>query len=117
MSALSERDVFSVAPRLDETQLLVRDIFAQFFHAEVPSSRVRAADATHGFDRALWRAFEQMGGPVVSLPLSAGGGGGSLTDAALVGMECGRVLAPLPYAEVASTGPPFGKVGAGLRTR
>ena len=40
-----------------------------------------------------------MGGPRLSLPEAAGGGGGSLLDAALVGFEAGRRLAPIAYAD------------------
>ncbi|MCU1656473.1 MAG: Acyl-CoA dehydrogenase fadE12, partial [Pseudonocardiales bacterium] len=99
---MNREQLFSLAPYLDEVRLLVQESFADFFEREVPSSRVRAADATHGVDHELWRAFVNLGGPQVSLPEDLGGGGGTLLDAVLIGVECGRALAPIPFAESVS---------------
>ena len=84
--------------QLDEMQQLVESTFADFFRREVPITRVRQADDTAGFDAALWRAFCALGGERVATST----GGGTLIDAVIIGMEVGRRLAPIPYADVAA---------------
>jgi alkylation response protein AidB-like acyl-CoA dehydrogenase len=108
MTTVSE-PLFAITHHLDKVQQLVRESFAGFFRRECPSDRVRAADATGGFDAALWSAFTKLGGQAAGLPEDLGGAGGSLIEAVLIAMECGRRLAPLPYAESACA--------AGLRAR
>ncbi|MEW6473535.1 MAG: acyl-CoA dehydrogenase [Actinomycetota bacterium] len=85
----------------DEQELMVQT-FRSFFRREVPLSLVRAAATSGSVDRGLWERFIAMGGHTVALPVKLGGGGGSLVDAALVGFEAGRVLAPIPYADTAA---------------
>lgn len=80
-------------------QRLMVDTFRAFFGKESTADAVRAADKTGGHDAALWAGFSALGGPLLSLPEGAGGGGGSLLDAALVGIEAGRRLAPIAYAD------------------
>jgi alkylation response protein AidB-like acyl-CoA dehydrogenase len=82
----------------DEQRLMV-DTFAAFFAKESSVDAVRAADGTGGHDAGLWARFCALGGPRLSLPEPAGGGGGSLLDAVLVGLEAGRRLAPIGYAD------------------
>ena len=82
-----------------DEQRLVTDTFRAFFGKESPADAVRAADGTGGHDAGLWSGFAVLGGPLLSLPEAAGGGGGSLLDAALVGLEAGRRLAPIAYAD------------------
>src|SRR2546421_620865 len=79
-------------------QALMVDSFRTFFAKECPTARVRHADDTHGFDHALWTRFGELGGPLASVA-EPHGGGGSLLDALLVGMEAGRCLAPIGYAD------------------
>src|SRR3989442_12758981 len=79
-------------------QALMVDSFRTFFDKECPPARVRRADHTHGFDHALWARFGDVGGQLVSVA-EPHGGGGSLLDALLVGIEVGRRLAPIAYAE------------------
>jgi alkylation response protein AidB-like acyl-CoA dehydrogenase len=82
---------------LDYQDLMV-DSFHGFFAKECPGARVRQADEAGGFDRRLWDQFGELGGPLLSVP-EPHGGGGSLLDALLVGIEAGRRLAPIAYAE------------------
>ena len=96
------RTLFVGDVQLGDEQRMVRDAFARFFKREVPPSRVRDADQANGFDTALWHAYCAMGGDGLAVPSERGGGGGSLLDAVLVGVECGRCLAPIPFAETAS---------------
>lgn len=79
-------------------QVLMVESFHGFFAKECPASRVRQADGTGGFDRQLWDRFAELGGPLVSVP-EPHGGAGSLLDAVLIGIEAGRRLAPIGYAE------------------
>ena len=88
--------------QLSDEQRMVREAFAKFFLREATPTRVREADDTHGFDPALWQAFCAVGGDGLGVPVERGGSGGGLLDAALVGLECGRRLAPIPFAETAS---------------
>jgi alkylation response protein AidB-like acyl-CoA dehydrogenase len=80
-------------------QRLMVDTFRAFFGKESTAEAVRAADKTGGHDAGLWTGFSAMGGSRLSVPEAAGGGGGSLLDAALVGLEAGRRLAPIAYAD------------------
>jgi alkylation response protein AidB-like acyl-CoA dehydrogenase len=82
---------------LTDDQQLVVDTFAAFFAKESSVEAVRAADAIGGHDATLWARFCALGGPLLSLPESAGGGGGTLLDATLVALEAGRRLAPISY--------------------
>jgi alkylation response protein AidB-like acyl-CoA dehydrogenase len=87
-------------PRSPESSGVTR-AFRGFFARSCTADTVRRADATHGFDAALWDAFAHLGGISASLPEPAGGGG-TLQDARLIGAECGRCVAPLPYADAVS---------------
>ena len=93
----SERTLVDL--ELTDEQRLMVDTFAAFFAKESSVGAVRASDTTDGHDADLWARFCGLGGPLLSLPEPAGGGGGSLLDAALVGFEAGRRLAPIGYAD------------------
>lgn len=82
---------------LDDYQDLTVKTFRDFFGRHATSTRVRETEDA-GHDAGLWNRFAEMGGPTLSLPEPVGGGG-SLLDAALVGIESGRCVAPIPYAE------------------
>lgn len=84
---------------LVEYQELMVKTFGDFFARNASAEAVRSAEGTNGFDAQLWRHFVELGGPSLSIQEDAGGGGGTLVDAALVGIESGRRLAPMPYAE------------------
>jgi alkylation response protein AidB-like acyl-CoA dehydrogenase len=86
---------------LSESQELLRDTVARLFAEQSTSAQVRAAEASGGFDRALWDRVVSMG--LVGMRAAAGNES-SLLDAALVAEEAGRHLAavPLPEAIVAA---------------
>jgi len=83
----------------EPTRAEVAAAFRAFLAHACPAGIVRRAEDTHGVDAALWAAFTDLGGVGASLPESAGGGGGSLHDARVIGAECGRRIAPIPYVE------------------
>lgn len=82
---------------LEDYQDLTVKTFRDFFGRHATSTRVRETECT-GHDSGLWTKFAGLGGPTLSLPEPAGGGG-NLLDATLVGIESGRHVAPIPYAE------------------
>lgn len=88
---------------LDEAQLLLTRTFADFFSRECPSSLVREAEQ-QGFPAALWESFAALGATAMGLPENAGGLELGLLELCLVADAAGKVLAPLPFVEVASAG-------------
>lgn len=107
---------------LAEEQVAVRDAFRDFFTAQCPPSRVRAAEPL-GYDAKLWRQFAELGGTTMGLPQDAGGDGAGLLDLVIVAEEAGAALAPVPFAEHTATAraiaalgsPPEGPVTLALR--
>jgi alkylation response protein AidB-like acyl-CoA dehydrogenase len=83
---------------LAEEQQAVRDAFREFFTAECPTSRVRAAEPL-GYDATLWSQLAELGAGTMGLPESAGGDGAGLLDLVVVAEEAGAALAPVPFAE------------------
>jgi alkylation response protein AidB-like acyl-CoA dehydrogenase len=88
---------FPESPERSEVATAFRDFLTRTCAAQV----VRQADETNGFDADLWEAFVRLGGINASLPEPAGGGG-TVHDARLIGAECGRRVAPIPYADAVS---------------
>lgn len=88
---------------LNESQVILVDTFNDFFTNECPPSLVRETEEI-GFSAGLWLKFSEMGAPGMGLPESAGGLGLELLELCLVASASGKVLAPLPFAEVASAG-------------
>ncbi len=84
--------------RLCEYQQLMVKAFRDLF-AGASVEAARSAEVTGGFDTQLWKQFVDMDGASLSIAEACGGGGGTLVDAALVGMESGRFVAPIPYAD------------------
>lgn len=82
----------------DDAQRMVSDLFGGFFRDRSTSTDIRAAADAGGVDLALWRGLQELGGDRVALADS----GGSMLDACLVGIEAGRYLAPVPYAQSAA---------------
>ncbi|HEY9418248.1 MAG TPA: acyl-CoA dehydrogenase family protein [Pseudonocardia sp.] len=83
---------------LEDYQRMTAESFRSLFAQHVIPDHLRELDTA--YDAALLRRFVDMGGVDLSLPEEAGGGGGRLVDAVLVGMEVGRSLAPIPYADL-----------------
>ena len=70
----------------------------QFF-AEKSGTEVVAQAEIGGLPAGLWSAAVELGLPLVGLPESVGGSGGSLLDAVTVQRAAARHAAPLPLAE------------------
>ncbi len=70
----------------------------QFF-AEKSGTEVVAQAEIDGLPSELWNAAVELGLPLVGLPESVGGSGGSLLDAVTVQRAAARHAAPLPLAE------------------
>ncbi|WP_019873044.1 acyl-CoA dehydrogenase family protein [Sporichthya polymorpha] len=82
---------------LEDYQDLTVKTFRDFFARHATPNRVRETEGS-GHDADLWKKFTDLGGATLSVS-EPGGGGGNLLDAALVGIEAGRSVAPIPYAE------------------
>lgn len=83
---------------LTESQAMLRDTVSRLFSVESTMQRVRAAEGTGGFDRALWEQVVALG--LAGMRASeAEQGGSSLLDAALVAEQAGRHLVSVPLVE------------------
>ena len=65
---------------------------------------VGEAERTRPWDEKLWRALEQAGLPLISVPTAGGGSGGSLEQAAVVLYSAGEHAVSVPLAETALLG-------------
>jgi alkylation response protein AidB-like acyl-CoA dehydrogenase len=84
---------------LTDEQEMMRDTFARFLDEHSSTARVRKAQETGGFDRALWQGLAQLGAFAMRVPEDAGGMDLGLFDAALFMEEAGRTLVSGPLAE------------------
>ncbi len=84
---------------LTDDQEMMRDMFARFLDENSSIARVRAAEASGGFDAALWKGLAEQGALAIRAPESAGGLGLGLFDAVVLMEEAGRTLASGPLAE------------------
>ncbi len=104
-SAISSRAVASgsqgrpaVDTALDDTQRLLRDSIREYLTREVPFDRIRQLELDGGIDEELWRYLATSG--FLGLPFAEPiGGGGSLTDLAVVLEELTARAAVIPYME------------------
>jgi 3-oxochol-4-en-24-oyl-CoA dehydrogenase len=83
---------------LSDSQILLKDTVARLFSVESTMARVRAAEKTGGFDRALWNEIVALGLPGMRAADSTEGGS-SLLEAALVAEQAGRHLLSAPLVE------------------
>jgi 3-oxocholest-4-en-26-oyl-CoA dehydrogenase beta subunit len=110
---------------LDETQRLLRDSIREYLTREVPFDRIRELERDGGVDEELWRYLATSG--FLGLPFAEPvGGGGSLTDLAVVLEELTARAAVIPYMEtmaaavalerhaLSDAGPVLEAVAAGL---
>jgi alkylation response protein AidB-like acyl-CoA dehydrogenase len=74
-------------------------------------ARVRAAQETNGFDRALWQGLAELGTFAMRVPEDAGGLGLGTLDATLVAEEAGRTLASGPVVEALVAARLLGQLG------
>jgi len=86
------------AATLSDDQLSIRDLFADFFRRQSPTSVVRAAEPL-GFDKDLWQRLITTGATEMGVSEDAGGGGSALSDLVVVAEELGRAIAPVPLIE------------------
>ncbi len=89
-------DLFTVDPLLTET---ATDLFA----STCDFDEVQASEAA-GWSEAVWAPVNEAGFTRIGLPESAGGSGGTLTDAAEVLRVAGAHAAPIPLAETMMLG-------------
>jgi alkylation response protein AidB-like acyl-CoA dehydrogenase len=97
---------------LNDDQQMLRETFARFLDSESSMARVRKAQETGGFDRALWQGLAELGTFSMRVPEEAGGLGMGSFDAALVLEEAGRTLASGPIAEAIIAARLLGQLGA-----
>ena len=83
---------------LTEDQETIRAVFAAFFDGETGPTRAREAEPT-GFDATAWERLLETGAPGMGVPEADGGGGASLADLAVVAIEAGAQIAPLPLVD------------------
>ena len=81
----------------DERSLLL-DTLTRIFADHCDQKTVETAKQT-GFARDLWNVLEQAEVPLIGVPESAGGAGGTWSDAAAVLHLAGKFSAPVPLAE------------------
>ncbi len=89
---------------LDESQEILVNTFSELLERECPPTVVRDCEEHGGFSAELWERYCELGANVMGLPEQAEGLGMSLLELGLVATESGRVLAPVPFVEVASAG-------------
>ncbi len=92
---------------LSEDQLILRDVAKTFFDEKSPVERMRALrdsrDAT-GFSRELWKEMAELGWVGIPFPEELGGAGMGHGELGVVLEQCGRVLAPEPFASTVLLG-------------
>ncbi len=82
---------------LDDDQQSLQKLARQILEREVTPARIRAALASaDGMDRALWATLADAGLLGLAVPEAHGGLGGGLEALALLLMEFGRAVAPVP---------------------
>lgn len=84
---------------LSDDHRMLQETFERFLGTESSPARVRAAEATGGFDADLWRGLADLGALVMRSAETVGGGATSLLDTCLLMEEAGRRLASVPLAE------------------
>jgi alkylation response protein AidB-like acyl-CoA dehydrogenase len=80
----------------NDQQKILADLARQFVDQEC-SLRIRLQAERDSASEAIWRASAELGWMGLLLPEEVGGGGASLSDAAVVFSEMGRGLVPGPH--------------------
>ena len=88
---------------LTETQSLLRDAMRDYLQKEVTFDRIRQLEADGGYDRELWSYLAGSGFLGLPFPEELGGGGGELTDLAVLLEELTRRAAVIPFMETMSS--------------
>ena len=83
---------------LTEKQEALKSEARDFFERECPTSLVREMEREErGYSADMWERMAALGWMGLSFPERYGGGGGSLTDLAVLLEEFGRALVPGPF--------------------
>ncbi len=98
---------------LTDDQCMMRDTFARLLDERSPSSQVRKASGSNGFDPDLWDSLAEMGAFGIRVPESSGGLGLATMDAAVLVEEAGRTLASGPIAEALMAARVLGVIAQG----
>jgi alkylation response protein AidB-like acyl-CoA dehydrogenase len=83
--------------RLDAEQRMTRNLFADFFASECPSTMLRELEAGDGHSPEVWRKLADLDGMALALPEDYDGLAGSFTELALLYEAMGRSLYPSPH--------------------
>jgi 3-oxochol-4-en-24-oyl-CoA dehydrogenase len=83
---------------LSADQEATRDLLHRLLAKEVDTALVRANEAL-GHSPELWAVLAGAGIPGMGVPSEQGGGGADVTLLAVVAMEAGRFMAPVPLVE------------------
>jgi len=83
--------------RLDPEQQMTRDLFADFFARECPSTLLRELVEGDGHSPEVWRKLADLDGMALALPEDYDGLAGSFTELALLYEAMGRSLYPSPH--------------------
>ncbi len=89
---------------LNDTQRLLRDSMREYLQKEVPFDRIRRIENDGSVDTALWSYLAGAGFLGLPFAEALGGGGGELTDLAVVLEELSRRAAVIPYMETMACG-------------
>ncbi len=84
---------------LSEEQTMLRDMAAQFFAEQVPTSnlrKLRDSDDALGYDPAIWQQIVELGFAGILIPEDFGGTGFGVTGMGIVMQQAGRTLAASP---------------------
>ncbi len=89
---------------LNDTQRLLRESVRDYLEKEVPFDRIRELERDGGIDAGLWSYLADSGYLGLPFPESAGGGGGELSDLAVVLEELTRRAVVIPFMETMACG-------------
>ena len=84
---------------LTETQTLLREAMRDYLQKEIEFNRIRRLEQEGGYDLELWSYLQTAGFLGLPFPESLGGGGGELTDLAVVLEELTRRAVVIPFLE------------------
>ena len=84
---------------LTETQTLLREAMRDYLQKEVEFNRIRRLEREGGYDVELWGYLRSAGFLGLPFPEALGGGGGELTDLAVVLEELTRRAVVIPFLE------------------
>jgi alkylation response protein AidB-like acyl-CoA dehydrogenase len=83
--------------RLDSEQRMTRDLFADFFARECPSTLLRELEEGDGHSPEVWQKLAALDGMALGLPEDHDGLAGTFVDMALLYEAMGQSLYPSPH--------------------